>query len=809
MNMIAKSHKYLPMELEERRKVLPEKNVAGIYPAEKIRDAFITANGRHRIDIYGPPDEETVAYTHEWLYEPVWDKTPLPPDLTEILPEIRRLLLGGCFEEAEQVLDKEQRRQCGDDMLVLGDDGSILPHPSPKKHLAFRSVFRQEVGEAVNYLRYLDLNSGECVTRWDTKEGTWMRRRLVSFHRDIVVQEFTAPDKGLLHITLENTLPGKGTAVFGSPAQVELEHPDKCDLRMDITDHMAKMSCAYDPKYQSQGYVAVLRIINEGGSLRPTVNGFEIRDCSRLVLLTRIKKYPDSFEPDRAAEEAAEYLENSNTDYGFYLKKNTEILSDKMNRSGFFAGDVEQRYWSVEELLSAQHSCEDFNGMLLSKLFDMSRFFLITDTGDIPPDWGQHNINTNAQVCSGNLTGLFEEMEVYFRYYEERFSDFRTNAKRLFGARGLLASVHCDYNSGLFYHFSKTYPHFAWTGCLGWIYNELWGYYLVTGDQNFLRNRIIPALKEMALFYEDYACDVDENGKSIFYPSYSPENPSPANTRGAEGCYPMSINAVMDIAICREILTNLIDGCMELGTDMDMIPHWKAQIDKLPDYLLDEEGGLKEWAWPSVKENYNHRHVSHHYDAWPGHLATWEDTPELAMALTISNRKRGQQTDNAHGILHRTFTSIRLKDKENTASTFKQLMEQGYITRTLNTSSRPYAEFSTDFLGAAAAMLAEMAVYSNIGIVEVLPAMVAAPMRGEVKGIWLYTFAKLEQMSWDLEKKSISGVITSYREQKLVLRYREGGAEFIVDGEKKASNGCDCEIFPKKDKSFEFVIDLS
>ena len=140
---------------------------------------------------------------------------------------------------------------------------------------------------------------------------------------------------------------------------------------------------------------------------------------------------------------------------------------------------------------------------------------------------GQHNINTNLQVCAGNNTGLFDEMDVYFRYYETKFDDFRTNAKLLFGARGLLASVHCDPDSGLYYHFSRTYPHYCWTGCLGWVYNELWGYYLVTGDKEFLRTRLIPAYKEMALFFEDYACDRGPDGKVIFYPSFSPEDPTP------------------------------------------------------------------------------------------------------------------------------------------------------------------------------------------------------------------------------------------------------------------------------------------
>ena len=102
---------------------------------------------------------------------------------------------------------------------------------------------------------------------------------------------------------------------------------------------------------------------------------------------------------------------------------------------------------------------------LLEKLYDMGRFFQIYETGKtIPPFTGQHNINTNLQVCAGNNTGLFDEMDVYFKYYETKFDDFRTNAKLLYGARGLLASVHCDPDSGLYYHFSRTPGRAAWVG---------------------------------------------------------------------------------------------------------------------------------------------------------------------------------------------------------------------------------------------------------------------------------------------------------------------------------------------------------
>ena len=64
-----------------------------------------------------------------------------------------------------------------------------------------------------------------------------------------------------------------------------------------------------------------------------------------------------------------------------------------------------------------------------AKLYDMGRFFMIADTGDDPPSLFQHNINTNLQVCAGNMTGLPEIMEKYFQFYENKFDDFRLNAK--------------------------------------------------------------------------------------------------------------------------------------------------------------------------------------------------------------------------------------------------------------------------------------------------------------------------------------------------------------------------------------------
>ena len=81
-----------------------------------------------------------------------------------------------------------------------------------------------------------------------------------------------------------------------------------------------------------------------------------------------------------------------------------------------------------------------------------------------------------------------------------------------------------------------------------------------------------------------------------------------------------------------------------LGLDEPDLPKWKELRSKLPDFLLDEDGAVKEWSFKYSGENYDHRHVSHHYDIWPGRAISPEKTPELVKPFILSNRKRGHQT---------------------------------------------------------------------------------------------------------------------------------------------------------------------
>lgn len=772
-----------PMGLEQRRKLLPPRNVCSLYPAKRVDDALTTGNGRQRIRVMGEPYEERLAFTHELLFEPKWVKTPEPPDFTGILPQLRKLLREGKFEEAGDLADKTRLADENFAPWREQQQASIYPVGSLHAHDAFRLEITQPQGKARQYLRWLDMLTGCVTVQWEDERGAFRREAVTSYEGDMQVVRLSCDASDGLQAEIA-LLPPKSFS-GGKRATMErgrLEAPEKCEELLTVEGDTAVLEFAYCPEYGQKGYCSVLRVTHEGGTVAPTENGFQIQGAKTVTLFAKTQKFESGFHFGLAGALLAQ-VKDFSLAFGQVLAGNRAYLGERMERSQIQLGTETDFALSAEELLQRTHTEHLLDPEMLSKLYDMGRFYQITDTGEIPPFWGQHNINTNLQVCAGNNTGLFDEMDVYFRYYETKFDDFRTNARKLYGARGLLASVHCDYDSGLYYHFSKTYPHYAWTGCLGWIYNELWGYYLVTGDLDFLRDRVVPGLKEIALFYEDYACDTDEDGRSIFYPSFSPEDPTPI-WAGAEHTYPTRINSVMDIMICREVLDNLIEACTTLGIEEENLAHWQAQRDALPRYLLDEEGGLKEWAWPTIPENFNHRHVSHHYDLWPGHYITWEEQPELARAIQISNRKRAHQDDSAHGIIHRVFSAIRLKDVEEMEQSLGTLMAHGFVTRALSTRHFPYFAPFPDLQGAMPAILLEMCVFSAPGVVEFLPALPAALNRGTLQGVWLYTWIKLERLTWD--GCGFTAELVPLKDQELTLRFRGKAGSLRINGEEHA-----------------------
>lgn len=90
-------------------------------------------------------------------------------------------------------------------------------------------------------------------------------------------------------------------------------------------------------------------------------------------------------------------------------------------------------------------------------------------------------------------------------------------------------------------------------------------------------------MEQAALFYEDFLKEGND-GKYIFNPSYSPEN-NPANS-SSQAC----VNATMDVMAANGLLRSVIEASQILGVNQDKIPVWKAMQEKMPSYMLNENG---------------------------------------------------------------------------------------------------------------------------------------------------------------------------------------------------------------------------
>jgi len=419
-------------------------------------------------------------------------------------------------------------------------------------------------------------------------------------------------------------------------------------------------------------------------------------------------------------------------------------------------------------MLIDQKTRTGLNPALLENLFDMGRYWLLLRSGDFPPMWGHIDANVNLQISGGNPGDLPEAMDAFARWVEGLLPDSRTNAKNIFGARGALFSIHPTQRDGALIHFDYSWPCHYWIAGGGWLYSLLWDRYLITGDRDYLRNHVLPGLKEIALFYEDYLKLKDERGNYVFVPSWSPEN-WPNNADGA----PAVINASMDIMVCREVLTHLIQASETLGVESENVPKWKEMLAKMPPHLLDTDGALKEWAWPTLEERLDHRHVSHLYGVWPGDEIDPDRTPQLARAAWLANRTRGREDASAFGLFHRALAGARLKDAYMVNFNLKQVLDQGYVNTSLTTMHYPHHSPAPDAQGALPTLMMEMLVYSRPGVIELLPALPDSLSKGSIKGVMCRTGAKVESLTWDMKARTMDLTLRSRKQQAvdLIVRY--------------------------------------
>jgi hypothetical protein len=768
----------MPFEERMRRGVVPRRGFCSIAPASDA--LLISGNGPMSIDMQGDPYSEQIVFRHESVFVP--HKHFEAPNIAGIFPQVRKMLLDGKYREAAKFAYEEWHKS------PLPAGGGYGRGPAFSMRLDY-----PKTASVKDYLRTVDFESTELKVHWIDERGEWVRRIFASRPDNVVVQWLTAPQGQSLNlrITLERSgggmfggLGGFGGGGLGLPLSGEMPRTQgfvgargggaQGGFHTDFNEQRLIFKGVLDPSVNNSGYAGVIRVVRDGGSARMDGNALVVENASSLMLLTRIEAFPDYSEEH--VEDLRQAVEQLTPDYPALLERARKVQSEMLNRVTVDFGGASKYAMSSEELLSDQRSSPGYSGALFEKLFDMCRYWFILTSGKYCSMQAETNANINLQIAPGVQGDHREGMEAYFNWMESLVPDYRTNAKNIFGMRGTHYALTPTKESGVDTHFDyaastdETWPHPYWLSAGGWCVRPFWDHYLVTGDMDFLRDRVVPAYKDLALFYEDFLTVTDKNGNYTFVPSFSPEN-NPGNLN--PGCM-AAINASMDISVCREVLGNLIEACGLLGIEAGSVPKWKAMIEKLPPHLFESDGSMNEWSWPTLEERYDHRHISHLYGAWPGDEIDPDRLPQLAKAALIADRHRVPERLAAHGRCHRALVGARLKDCYLVDTELRQLIEEGNVGPTLRCSHDPYAGPMPDAQGGIPTIMMEMLAYSRPGVVEVLPALPPSLVKGSMNGMLLRTFARLDKLSWDMDARTVDLTITSVRKQDITLIARHG-----------------------------------
>jgi len=339
--------------------------------------------------------------------------------------------------------------------------------------------------------------------------------------------------------------------------------------------------------------------------------------------------------------------------------------------------------------------------------------------------------------------GLIEFNNSMFDYFIERIPEFRESARKMYGCRGIYVVAGTTPN--IAYPTQIVPVIMNWTGAAGWLSRHFFDYYLYTGDKDFLKSKALPFMYEVALFYEDFL--VKEDGKYKCYPSVSPEN-TPENfmpTDGKPMAHPMptTINATMDIAIIKELLTNITNSATQMGMYEDKIALWKDILNNLPAYAVNEEGAVKEWIEPIFEDRYDHRHLSHLYPVFPSNEINEENDPKLfkAFEIAVEKRKLGAQT--GWSFMHMAAIYARFGNADKALECMDLMAQSGILNNfytlhndwrnmgvSLNMSEAPIQmDANMGWINA----VQEMLLYSAPTLIKLLPALPRRWGNGKVK----------------------------------------------------------------------------
>ena len=744
----------------------PERGFISSQPAENWQHGLLTGNGTTGALVMGNPHNETITLSHESLYLP-YEKTEEYMEMASHLEEIQDLCLAGKFVEATEMVPKLREEQSYFDIR----DPFIA---------AFNLHIQQPEDSTIRYQRSVNFMTAEANVSVESQQNSFQRSTFVSRSDDVIVVRLKGRKALSAKFSFEGLIPENEN-------EKRIVDEGIKSKQEGVKDGLLYFHTLFaNPNFSNPnvGYEGVGKIIAKGGTQNELENGISVSNADEILLLIKIRPILKTDNELTNFDEIVAELNGLETDYKQLLEPHAKIHGDLMSRVSFsLDAPEEKRAMPNEELIELTETQVNPLAMI-ERSFDAGRYNIICSTGNYPPNlqgiwsatwlanWsGSFTTNGNLQCAVAfNLMGNTPElMEAFFRFYDNRWDQFRENAKLFKGTRGFHVPAQLTV-SPRSTNFTNRHPHCYWHSGAAWALQFYYDYYQYTGDKEFLAERAYPLMKEAAEFYEDFLIKTDLNDKLAFVPSYSPEN-----FPDTENVSPVSINATMDVSAVKQLLSNLIHASNILNKDVELQKKWSDIISNLPDYEIAPDGSFREWLWPGLDENHEHRHASHLYALYDEQASEIVNNTDFVKAVEYSIRRRFEHQKErpvmAFGLVQIGLAAVHIGNQE-LAQEIINFLANGYWTTGMGSFHNRNDLFNTDISGGFPYLCASSLVYADPGYIRFFPARPEQWKSGTVKGLLLRGGITVKELTWNDDVAK--AILVSKIEQTVVVENSTG-----------------------------------
>lgn len=729
------------------------------WPMELGREAIPLGNGKTGVLVPGGVGDEEIIFNRYDLWN--WAEHNELPDLDGALKKMRDYIDAGDYDSANDYM-YNQLRERG----YTSEPGTPMMLGSLKIHFETESLF-------THYRRILRMEQGECEVNYHQKSRFVKRNCFVSRHDDVFYYEYSANEDTDVTISFD---------VFDDRTS---NYKKVCeDIKDGLTHVCVDNGIDFLVKTDSLEYGAKIRVFGadvtvEGAILKLTGKHFRIAvRCGTGQDSTLQLEAPVDFDYSKKLEEHAALHSQLYHSADIRLTEgenrfNEDLLDEAYETEASL--ELIEKMWRFGRYLFISGTCEDGLPFPLYGLWHTKYAAM----------WSQHVANENVEIIywHTNVGGFAKLVRPLIDYYASAIEVFKENAKKLYGCSGIFVG---GYTSPANKHLSIFVPVILnFTGVAGWLSQHFYKYYVMTGDRETLDAKIFPFMLESANFYLDYI-QYNEKGEIVYYPCVSPEN-TPPNLLIPGKVYaghqnPVTKNAVMEIAIVKELFKNLIALIKETGEHTEYLERLEKALADMPNYLINSDGALKEWATEELDDNYAHRHVSHIFPLFPGEEISKEDDECIYKAIerAVDLRKLGRQS--GWSLAHIASIYATLGQAEKTLECLDILLKGCTLNNfvTLHNDWRNMGvaltwvdvpvqmDANMGFVNAVQKMLFD----ERNGYLSLLPALPERLAKGNVRRLH---FSKgYVSMDWDIRNRKFEVKVCFNRDGQVKIRLPEG-----------------------------------